>query len=93
MKISQLINKFLRGRTEESKKAYKKQGNYCVSLLHKEKKDFFQKIDTNRINDNKLFWTMVKPFFSDKSKDTGKITLIHNSELIHKSKDIAEIFQ
>ena len=92
MKRSHLRNKFLRDRTEGNKNVYRKQRNYCVSLLRKERKDFFQKIDTKRTTDNKLFWKMVKPFFSAKKKDTGKITLIHNNELIDRPKDISEIF-
>ena len=41
MHRSRLRNKFLRKRTNESKIAYNKQRNICVSLLHKTKTDYF----------------------------------------------------
>ena len=44
-----------------------------------EKKNFFSNIfNTNDITDNKAFWKMVKPFFTDKIKTKSKITLIEN---------------
>ena len=46
MHISRLRNKFLRERTNESKIAYNKQRNICVSLLRKTKTDYFPNLDT-----------------------------------------------
>ena len=39
MKRTKLRNKFLKEGTNESKKPYTSQRNYCVSLLKKTKKD------------------------------------------------------
>ena len=42
-----------------------------------EKKNFFSNIiNNNDITDNKAFWKMVKPFFTDKIKTKSKIMLI-----------------
>ena len=46
---SRLRNKFLRERTNESKIAYNKQRNICVSLLRKTKRDYFANLDTKII--------------------------------------------
>ena len=46
MHRSRLRNKFLRERTKESKVAYNKQRNICVSLLRKSKRDYFANLDT-----------------------------------------------
>ena len=43
MHRSRLRNKFLRERANESKIAYNKQRNICVSLLRKTKRDYFAK--------------------------------------------------
>ena len=43
MKHSRLRNKFLSGRTEMSRKEYKKQRNFCVKLLKRAKKRTFRK--------------------------------------------------
>ena len=45
---------------------YKKQRNYCVSLLRKTKKDFYENLNPSLIID-KTFWKEGKPFFSDKT--------------------------
>ena len=67
MHRSRLRNKFLRERTKESKIAYNKQRNICVSLLRKTKRDYFANLDTKIMKDNRKFWKIVNPLFSEKS--------------------------
>ena len=67
MHRSRLRNKFLRDRTKESKAAYNKQRNICVSLLRKIKRDYFANLDTKIMKDNGEFWKTVNPLFSEKS--------------------------
>ena len=62
MTRSRLRNKFLKGRSEENKKKYSKQCNYCVSLLRKSKSDYFGNLNEKNINDNKTFWKTISPF-------------------------------
>ena len=45
MNRSKLRNKFLKTRTEESKRRFYRQRNFCVSLLRKTKRRFFGKLD------------------------------------------------
>ena len=45
------------------------QRNYCVKLLRKTKMEYFQNMDVNKVNDNKMFWKTVKPRFSNKCKN------------------------
>ena len=59
MTRSRLRNKFLKGRSEENKKKYSKQCNYCVSLLRKSKSDYFGNLNEKNINDNKTFWKTI----------------------------------
>lgn len=40
---SKVSNRFLKTRPEESKKRTNRQKNFCVSLLHETKKQYFQK--------------------------------------------------
>ena len=56
MHRSRIRNKFLRERTNESKIAYNKQRNICVSLLRKAKRDYFANLDTKIMKDNRKFW-------------------------------------
>ena len=56
-----------RERTNESKIAYNKQRNACVSLLHKNRKGYFVNLDTKIVKDNRKFGKTVNPLFLEKS--------------------------
>ena len=68
MKRSCLRNKFLNTKSDLDRKAYNKQRNYVVSLLRKEKKEFYGNLNTSVLTENKIFWKTVKPFLTEKSK-------------------------
>ena len=50
--------------------AYKKQRNYCVSLMRENKKQYYGSRNVNGTTDNKNFWRIVKPNFSNKTVPT-----------------------
>ena len=77
MHRSRLRNKFLRERTKESKVAYNKQRNICVSLLRKSKRDYFANLDTKIMKGNRKFWKTVNPLFSEKSYLKESISFIN----------------
>ena len=60
--------------TQENIEAFKSYRNFCVSLLRKEKKKFYNSLDISIMSDNKKFWKYIKPLFSGKSKSKSKIT-------------------
>ena len=76
---TRLGNKLL---SEENKKKYSKQRNYCVSLLRKSKSDYFGNLNEKNINDNKTFSKTIKPFLSDRVRSTNKMTLIDKEQII-----------
>ena len=78
---SKLCNIYLKSKTIDSREAYKKQRNYCVSLLRK------TNLDVNLIK----LWKNVKPFFSDKNMSTSNITLIEDNEVISDNTKCAEV--
>ena len=86
---SRLENRFHRLKTSDSKKAFKKQRNYCSRLYKKERKRFYDKLDSKCITDNKLFWKTVKPFFTDKGLSKRTITLIKGDKIISEDVDVA----
>ena len=55
MKRSRLRNKYLKNNNEENRKLYAKQRNYCVSLLRKTKKAYYENLDERKVSDSKLF--------------------------------------
>ena len=66
MHWSKLKNIFHKTRAKEDWNNYKKQRNFCVNLLRNTKKDCFQKLNVKDLTDNKKFWKIIKPFFSNK---------------------------
>ena len=92
MKSSRLRNKFLNTKSDLDRKAYNRQRNYVVSLLRKEKKEFYGNLNTSVLTENKTFWKTVKPFLTKKSKKVSKITLIEDNQIISQDKQIANIF-
>ena len=92
MKRSRLRNKFLNTKSDLDRKAYNKQRNYVVSLMRKEKEQFYDNLNTSVLTENRTFWKTVKPFLAEKSKKVSKITLIEDNQIISQDKQIAKIF-
>ena len=87
MTRTRLRNKFLKNPNEVNKSNYSKHRNYCVNLLRKEKKNYFNNIDLKLLIGNKKFWKTIKPLFSEKQNTSRKITLIDDDIII--SNDIS----
>ena len=92
MTRSRLRNKFVKNPSNENKVAYTRYRNYCTGLFRKEKKYFYNNLDTKLVTDNRKFWKTVKPLFSDKHFSNNKITLLEGEEIISNDQQIAEIF-
>ena len=76
---------------KESFKKYKKQKNYSSRLYKRERKSFFESIDSSKITDNKTFWKNIQPFFSEKRKTVNKITLVNeNEDILSNNKVVAD---
>ena len=88
---TKLPNIFLQIRSEENRKRYTKQRNFCVSLLRKTKKRYYENLNEKFVVDNQLFWKTVKPLLSDKVAGKDKIHLIENNEFVKTGLEIAEV--
>ena len=66
MSRSRLRNKLLCCRSDENKEAYNEQRNRCVKLVRSAKKAYYNNLSIKDVNDNKTFWKIVKPLFSEK---------------------------
>ena len=92
MRRSELRNKYLKKKTPESLRSYKKQKNFCSKFYKKERKRFYNNINLTDIDDNKQFWKTVKPFLSDKGAHTSKISLNFDEKIISDDSKVSEIF-
>ena len=66
MIISRCKNAYYKNETVEKWEQYRRLRNECVKMTKKVKRDYFQKLNINSVNDNKTFWKTVKPYFSNK---------------------------
>ena len=91
MTRTKLCNIFLQNSSEKNRIRYTKQINFCVSLLRKTKKSYYENLNENFVVDNKLFWKTVKPLLSDNVAGKDEIHLIENNEIIKTDLKTAEI--
>ena len=91
MHRAKLRNKSHKFPTPENIEAFKRYRNFCVSLLRKEKKRFYNNLDVSIMFDNKKFWKHIKPLFTGKSKSKSNITLIEGDEVITDNQKVSEI--
>ena len=60
---SKLKNKFNKERNHINWCNYKRQRNYCLSILRKSKKEYFNSLNMKQVSDNKLFWKKCQTLF------------------------------
>ena len=91
MHRSKLKNRYNKNPNELNKNLYKKQRNFCVNLLRKEKRKYYSNLDMNIFEDNKKFWQNVKPLFSNKHEVSQKnIIIIEKETIISNNTEVAE---
>ena len=92
MNRSRCKNRYFKNRTVENWENYRKLRNECVKLTKKVKREYFENLDIKKVNDNKNFWKVVKPLFTNSNKTNMKITLVENDQIILDDKKTVEIF-
>ena len=87
-----LRNRFLKESIQMNRLAYKTQRDYCVSLMRQSKKQYFGSLNVNHITDNKNFWRVVKPNFSNKILGTIRVILRDGGKIISDTEKVADTF-
>ena len=82
MNRSRFLNRYRKEKTEATRSAHQRQRNFCVELLRKTKKDFYNNLNVKYITENKLFWKTVKSSFTDKTLKDERITLVENNKVV-----------
>ena len=91
MRRSKFKNNFNKNPTEENRNLYKKQRNLCVNLLRNEKRNCYNNLDLKVFEDNKQFWSSVKPLFSDKQKLLERnIVIMEDKQILSDNAEVAE---
>ena len=92
MTRTRLRNRFLKEPTQMKRLAYKKQRNYCISLMRQNKKQYYGSLNVNNITDNKNFWRVVKPNLSNKILGTNRVILRDGDKVISDTERVADTF-
>ena len=92
MKRSKLKNKFHKERNAKNCSNYKQQRNYCLNLLKESKTCHFNNLHVKDVTENKRFWKTIKPFFTDKAKNSNNIILTEDFQTIWEDEKICKIF-
>ena len=56
-----------RSKTQTHLKLYKKDKNFCSKLYKRERRKYYESLDTKNALDSKKCWKMMRPFLSDKN--------------------------
>ena len=60
MNRARLRNRYFKNPTTENKLSYTKQKNFCTNLLKREKRKYYNDLDTKIYESNKTFWKRIK---------------------------------
>ena len=89
---SELESKYVKSKTSENLKSYKKQKKFWSKLYKKERKQYYERLDLNNVTDNQKFWKTVKPFLYKKVNTFLKISLVENNEIISDESKVTNSF-
>ena len=93
MHRSKLTNNHYKNPIDKNWELYKKQRNYCVGLLKREKRNYYSNLDLKIFEDSRKFWQSVKPLFSDKANVKNRnIIIIEDDKVICNKLELAEKF-
>ena len=88
---TRLRNRFIKEPTQMNRLAYKKQRDYCF-IMCQSKKQYYGSLNVNQITNNKNFWRVVKPNFSNKILGTNRVILRDGGKIISDTEKDADTF-
>ena len=60
-------------------------------LLHKTKTEYFKNLNVKDLSDNRKFWKIMKPYFSNKGLNSNKLLMKERGNLVSDEKEPATI--
>ena len=90
MHRSRLKNIYIRKRNDKNWEN-NKQINFFVDLLRKTKTEYFKNLNVKDLSDNRKFWKIMKPYFSNKGLNSNKLLMKERGNLVSDEKEPATI--
>ena len=91
MHRSKSKNIYNKKRTYDNWPNYKNQRNFCVNLLRKTKRDYFQNLNIQNLSDNGKFWKAIKPYLTNKGLNSNKFHLKEKGNLVSNEKQLVSL--
>ena len=88
---TKLRNIYCKNKMDDDRTKYVRQRKYCVNLLRRVKRDYYNNLNTGNITDNKKFWKSVKPSFTDKINTNEQINPVDNGTIVSDNTKVANI--
>ena len=78
---SRLKNEFNKNSSAKNWNSYIKQRNFCSKLLRHSKEEYFNNINVKKVSDNKTFWKLGEPFFSNEGLNSNNVLLVEGNKI------------
>ena len=86
MVLTKLLNKVGKENSFINELEYKRQCKFCTTIIKKIKRNFYNKLNENKITNKKTFWETMKPSFNEKTlKVEQMIQLFRKKTKLQKS--------
>ena len=91
MNRSRCKNAYFKNKTVANWEKYGKLRKECIRVRKNVKREYFENLNINFVDENKTFWKTVRPYFSNKNLKNSKIVLVENNEIVTDNRKNAEI--
>ena len=88
MMRSRKRNLYYKDPTAENWNSFRIQRNKCTRLVRDAKRKYYGSLDLRNLQDNKKFWKLVKPIFSEKSACDKLQALVKDDKIITDKEDL-----
>ncbi|XP_057302848.1 uncharacterized protein LOC130637010 [Hydractinia symbiolongicarpus] len=77
--------------TAENWNSFRIQRNKCAKIVRDARKIYYRKLDVSKVRDNKAFWKIVKPNFSEKAIKENITSLVEDDAVLRNKVEIANV--
>lgn len=71
--------------------SFRIQRNKCAKIVRDARKNYYRKLDVSKVRDNKAFWKIVKPNFSEKAIKENITSLVEDDAVLRNKVEIANV--
>ena len=92
MRRSQLETKYVKAKSQQTLKLYKKHKNFCSKLYKMERRKYYESLNMKNVLESKEFWKTMRPFLYYKNTVFSQISMERNNRIISDDFYLSEEF-